>query len=113
MHSTEWRVQRNFYEILENSSPALAFHQLQLSTHGQDPDGNLSSGICSRGKGRGCRAGFEAVRGRCHMDTSARGRAMTPTPVPWQGQGAGSAMEQLSQEQGVPRAVEKEPEGVN
>lgn len=57
MHSTERRAQRNIYEILENSSPALAFHQLQLqrlSADGRGPDGNLGSGICpccSEGKG--------------------------------------------------------------
>lgn len=32
MHNTEWIVLLNIYEILENSAPALMFHQLQLNT---------------------------------------------------------------------------------
>lgn len=31
MHNTEWIVLLNIYEILENSAPALMFHQLQLN----------------------------------------------------------------------------------
>jgi len=31
MHNTEWIVLLNIYEMLENSTPALMFHQLQLN----------------------------------------------------------------------------------